>query len=42
MEIKPAFATTYRKYDRDDLISQIDPNDQPESFDDGPQGAELL
>ena len=40
LELKPAVAPIYRKYDREELIGQIDPQNQPESFDDGPAGAE--
>jgi len=40
LELKPAATPVYQKYDRDQLINQIEPGDQPESFDDGPSGAE--
>ena len=40
LELKPSVAPTYRKYDREELIAQINPDDQPESFDDSPVGTE--
>lgn len=40
LELRPSAAPIYRKYDRDQLIGQIDPKEQPESFDDGPMGEE--
>jgi len=42
LELKPSAAPAYQKFDRDQLINLIDPADQPESFDDGPHGAEKL
>jgi antitoxin MazE len=42
LELKPSSTPIYRKYDREELIAQIDPNDQPESFDDQPVGEELF
>jgi antitoxin MazE len=42
LELKPVSAPVYRKYDRELLISQIDPDSPEESFDDGPMGRESL
>ncbi len=42
LELKPTVAPMYRKYDRDLLIGQMNPNSPEESFDDGPIGKELF
>ena len=42
IELRAARPRKYTKYNRDELIAQIDPSDPQESFDDGPVGKELL
>jgi hypothetical protein len=42
LEVRPARTGGYLKFDRDELIDQIEPANVPESFDDEPVGTELL
>ena len=42
LALRPTAAPAYHKYDRNDLINQMDPGYPEESFDDGPMGKEQL
>ena len=42
LEIRAKPVPALKYHNRDELIRQIDPNNVPESFDDGPVGRELL
>ena len=42
LELRSARPRRYTKYDRDELIAQMDPHDPKESFDDGPVGTEVF
>jgi antitoxin MazE len=42
LELRPTRSRRYTRYDREELIAQIDPANNPESFDDRPVGKEAF